>query len=848
MSHDQHPSRSYGFAPGNNGIVLTKHGRNFYSPQLFHKSLYFDKIVPVRIRDLVNSADLMKLYGPSALSLINQKIIIINNHPIRYVSITGRILGQYKKIFEEKYYDDEDSVKEPLYFLYLCDSSGTAISCVIPQYKFVGAGLHTDENANDGTLIKVVGMVNHFVNINSLGSTRSKEITTMEIEILAKKDSRSMLVELEEWKKTIQFRDSHLSKPWEVSMNDKQSDDEHYIDIDSLSIKNNVLVSKRANPQYAQGLNMKLLDISSYKYDDEILDIPPDSLALDREIHIKHRKIDSQSVELQEVIDILSQEYGNEVNVMETKIMESYQEKTTIDVPATAIEVIVSSGEDSDIEELPDDTDEVMQDSKSEIILSDSDDHLVIGDNELRGNVPIADELRENIPHINTKRKQRVRNSHTMKPSIDTTTIIIADEDEITETLPNPVKVIPHPPPPSPPPPFKHHFSSLSMENLQEILQLNNIAESLANNIFFVRSLIFDHQNIINRFTFAVEFIKFFINLKQNGKELSNMNHQQIDETKLGNLVGMFSIDLKIVYKHPIIFNFLTLLVLKINYIIVFNRDNNGSTDVLDIFERNESVNDQQKFSEVLDSLKSKDIAKLLNSKEFNLYKSKIFHNIRQEFTGKKLVRGYKIESEMARCRKRRQKVQNIYINFDKICTLHKVIIRELKRYLKESYTFYFEQVSELISLIIRSHGKSDDNEKIARILLTNKYLSTMETYKKNLTSDFIQKCLESLFQRRLEIPMVGNMVSQKSVKDGMIYILDQLIRFTIFETTILETFENDLIENFLKRSMYCGKDRDRDSKATIETTDDLKKVINFKKLRWSFGENSEGSYWMLSL
>lgn len=125
------PKQKIDFAPGIDNVVLRREGVEFYSIETFHSSPFYNRTVPLLIKDISESNDVVDIYSINGLRLKNDKVILINNHPIRKIKLVGRITEYFIKEIK----------KEEFYFLTIDDSSGVDIVAKVPRSNFLGAGL-----------------------------------------------------------------------------------------------------------------------------------------------------------------------------------------------------------------------------------------------------------------------------------------------------------------------------------------------------------------------------------------------------------------------------------------------------------------------------------------------------------------------------------------------------------------------------------------------------------------------------------------------------------------------------------------------------------------------------------
>ncbi|KAH3666703.1 hypothetical protein WICMUC_005520 [Wickerhamomyces mucosus] len=139
ISHN-HPAID--FAPGVLNIVSRIANKEYYKPETFHSSPFYDQIVPVFAYDIKNSVNLLEIYGIDGAILNKSGIILINNHPIRKVKLVGLVLDyRIKTIRNEEYY-----------ILDIDDSSGVMINAKIKSKELI--------SGFEGKYIEIVGIPN----------------------------------------------------------------------------------------------------------------------------------------------------------------------------------------------------------------------------------------------------------------------------------------------------------------------------------------------------------------------------------------------------------------------------------------------------------------------------------------------------------------------------------------------------------------------------------------------------------------------------------------------------------------------------------------------------------------
>lgn len=185
------------FAPGEDYIALREDGRCYYIPQLFSSSKTFDACVPLLISDLINSTDARTIYGTIGSHLSN--VVLINNHPVRQVSVFGRIIGDTERLFRGD--DEQDPSSHVL--LTLDDSShATSLSIVVRVDSRLHRLLMLRVGEAYGAVIEVSGVI-----FRSFGALR----------VLARRlyvHRDGLRDEILLWQERLEYRRLVLLRPW----------------------------------------------------------------------------------------------------------------------------------------------------------------------------------------------------------------------------------------------------------------------------------------------------------------------------------------------------------------------------------------------------------------------------------------------------------------------------------------------------------------------------------------------------------------------------------------------------------------------------------------------------------
>lgn len=133
------------FGPGERHIFKWVGKKCYYVPELFHMSPTTQSNQPIKlfINDIQQSKSLIQIYGGIGYDKQRQNYIMVNNYPIRHVSIFGKLISCNEKTREDKKKkkkDDYNNNKSNTF--YICridDSSGRHLmmDCVINESVFM---------------------------------------------------------------------------------------------------------------------------------------------------------------------------------------------------------------------------------------------------------------------------------------------------------------------------------------------------------------------------------------------------------------------------------------------------------------------------------------------------------------------------------------------------------------------------------------------------------------------------------------------------------------------------------------------------------------------------------------
>lgn len=147
-------------APGESHIALRIGSKLFYLPSLFHLAPTHDRIVPLTIRDVKRSKDLLEIYGVQGLEKHSKGYVMVNNYPVKTFRVMGRLVHYMFKEYECRGFGPNPN---NFFLLYLDDSSGDSLlMCVRILRRFVS---FSPKDLRNDLLIEVVGtaaFVHHY--------------------------------------------------------------------------------------------------------------------------------------------------------------------------------------------------------------------------------------------------------------------------------------------------------------------------------------------------------------------------------------------------------------------------------------------------------------------------------------------------------------------------------------------------------------------------------------------------------------------------------------------------------------------------------------------------------------
>lgn len=185
------------FAPGQDHIFLRRNGIEYYVPELFHLSKCLCQSCPIMISDIHHLQKLTDIYGARGLTAQNNGIIMIQNHPIRNMTLLGKIVG-------EKFKEFDDSLKN-FVIVTVDDCTGTNLMLdVLMRFNiFAAAGLRIDDTY--GKLVEVRGYLKQFRNkLEFVGEYAE-----------CKGNSSNLEIQITHWQKQLDFKETVLDRIWE---------------------------------------------------------------------------------------------------------------------------------------------------------------------------------------------------------------------------------------------------------------------------------------------------------------------------------------------------------------------------------------------------------------------------------------------------------------------------------------------------------------------------------------------------------------------------------------------------------------------------------------------------------
>ncbi|ODQ82865.1 hypothetical protein BABINDRAFT_159362 [Babjeviella inositovora NRRL Y-12698] len=187
-------------APGEDHIQLRTPTRTYYAVFLFDENpvAKLNVYAPLFIRDIVHSADIIGIYGFLGLhSQARANYVMVNNHPLLRVRVSGRIVGETIR---------ETEKQECFIYVLLDDSSCLLyLTCKITKRLWLPAGLPFDNwKTSRGTMIELEGSVATF--------NRRIEFQPVSVKVIGGRTDLD--VEMRLIREKHAFRQRYLVKPW----------------------------------------------------------------------------------------------------------------------------------------------------------------------------------------------------------------------------------------------------------------------------------------------------------------------------------------------------------------------------------------------------------------------------------------------------------------------------------------------------------------------------------------------------------------------------------------------------------------------------------------------------------
>lgn len=725
------------FAPGDHSVVCVKNGRSFYSPRIFTLAPLYNQVVPLRIADILNSENLLSVYGLDAVNLSTRHIIIVNNHPIRYISVVARVIFQDVK--ENK--DGEGYT----YLLYLCDTSGGVLRCDVPDYKLIQYGLRTRVDSNIGLLLRILGAVRQHVL-----SEKKMELHPFEIEILEKKHSRRLEKEIEAWKVVIDYRERVLSVPWVAQV---VPHPEYFIDVENYNHMDNVIVVKKPRKQLLNG-------ISSYRVDETDIDgqFVSDSIDINR-----------RRLALEPVVDVLDDDsYPLDIvsNNSDATCEESYTnlarigELEVIEIESSDREsVSTSDTEQSDCEPVPEPQTSRKGGTDSAFVLPLllSPSHNIPQSTRAATTLSTGFHLYKRIDVFETlaeetadqKRIPNALGRGSVSSISSASNRSVASVDFYGETS----------------------SFSLNSDDVSSLIKVPTLTSFLLEDMDLTRLVIIDSSNVFNKVTLSLEFIRGL---------LKNENRDH-------------SVELKEIYKNEELSNFLSLLLLKLHYIVKYRRSlirkSITPSDFVQALDEGVDFSDDPTYRSYVELVQSGSVSKFCTGKEFAIYKGKLLQQVRQDLTNRGFITSFSNSS-------------NLYLGYAHIQMMSKLILKRLKNYTTDRY-------AEIFSLLLPVLGKAavaDEALSQFKIASLKPLIRTKKKGRSFVTTNEIASRMDGVFS---STSFAELMIEGKKLKNGFSYLINGLISDAVHGP--IKCFIEELVENKARLVLAYGTPREQE-------------------------------------
>lgn len=211
---DKEASLKVDLAPGKSHIALRVGEKCYYVPALLHMAPTFSRVCPLFINDVLNSKSMVNIYGTSGLSLHHSQYFLINNHPIKRVSLSGKILSYFFKEVDQSKPSDRN------YYIFTIDdcSSHNSLIIQVKAKQSICAGLNLPPmDSCYGTIINAIGLIKRVYDFEP-------QLDCFHLSILGKPNDFD--VELDQWMERLEFRKRMLEKPWKYQPPELSSDHE----------------------------------------------------------------------------------------------------------------------------------------------------------------------------------------------------------------------------------------------------------------------------------------------------------------------------------------------------------------------------------------------------------------------------------------------------------------------------------------------------------------------------------------------------------------------------------------------------------------------------------------------
>lgn len=222
-----YPRTKIDWGPGENHICLRTSTKNYYVIELFHQSPTLDKLIPLFINDINSSPNLFQIYYQIAENLT--QIVLINNYPVNKVRIVGKIINEKYKSNDNYNTSTNTRAKSGNgqgindVFLTIDDFVGSSSRIIVNlnQSKFRSQGCKLNMS-NRGKIVEIEGIINnkyiYYNRYNNYTNYNNDNLLQREIDVekftVLSHNGNEFHIEMENWKKTLEFRNLNLLEPW----------------------------------------------------------------------------------------------------------------------------------------------------------------------------------------------------------------------------------------------------------------------------------------------------------------------------------------------------------------------------------------------------------------------------------------------------------------------------------------------------------------------------------------------------------------------------------------------------------------------------------------------------------